>query len=201
MSVRECRERNTALSGSDWFGGVGFREEAEEGLIAGSFRRWSLGGDASEGEGVSVWESPSWLWGTSWEPSGLNDPSSFGVAGGDAEVVSSLTLGLTSPPVETRSVLDAEAAALEKEPLCFLYKLFSLARLKLSQDSENHFEKRDQLHRFWNQTWEAIVGSTRGREKKHIPGCHEKSCQAEQPSHCEGSRWVLCRHGRRPREP
>ena len=191
------------MSGSDWSDGAGFQEEAEEGLIPGSLRRWNLGGDASEGEGVLVRESPSWLWGISWEPSRLNDPSSFGVAGGDAESVSSSSLGLTSPPVKTRSVLDAEAAALEKEPLCFLLNLFfSLARLKIKSAFRKSFlKKRDQLHRFWNQTWEAIVGSMRERQQKHIPGYHEQSWQAEQPSHCEGSRWVLCRHGRQPREP
>jgi len=117
---------------------VGFQEEAEEGLMVGSFRRWNLGGDASEGDGIWVRGSASWLWETSWGQSGLNDPSSFGVAGGDAESVSSSSLGLTSPPVETRSVLDA--AALDKEPLCFLLNLFfSLARLKLSQHLENRF--------------------------------------------------------------
>jgi len=119
------------LSGSDWSDGVGFQEEAEEGLIAGSFGRWNLGDDANEGEGVLVRESASWIWGASWGPSGLDDPSSFGVAGGDAESVSYSSLGLTSPPVETRSVLDAEAAAPAKEPLCFFLNLFfSLARLK-----------------------------------------------------------------------
>ena len=68
----------------------------------------------------------------------MNGPSSLGVAGGDAESVSSSSSGLASPPVEVWSALDTKAAALAltEVPLCFLLNLFfSLARLESSQHS------------------------------------------------------------------
>lgn len=178
MSTRKGREGNTALSEGDSSEEVGFQEAAEEGLRAGSVRRWSFGGDASAGEGELVWELAFWLGVTSEAGSALSSSSSrssSGVSGGgDAGSVSFSSFGLASPLAVLDSVLGAV--------LCFLFALFfSLARLQREKYvSTQTWAKKSEIkvYRFWNQTW---MGRVNGCDD-HVGQKHTWTPRAVIPS-------------------